>query len=97
VIRRSFFSVLAANLATPAVALLVPVFSRAAAPAKTVSHIGLVLPGAYSRTTHGANAFWERLRKLGWTEGQNFVLEGAGAEAGSICFPASWRGLSTAR
>jgi putative ABC transport system substrate-binding protein len=76
--RRSFFSLLTVNLV--AIALVVPVLSRAAAPAEKVVHIGFVLPGAYSSTTRGFKAFWERLRQLGWTEGENVIIDAAAAE-----------------
>jgi ABC-type uncharacterized transport system substrate-binding protein len=42
--------------------------------------VGFVHPQSPSTATRGVNAFWERLRELGWVEGQNLVIEARWAE-----------------
>ena len=63
-----------------AVAAVGTPFARSAEPAKSVAHVGFVHPQSPSTATRGVNAFWERLRELGWVEGQNLVIEARWAE-----------------
>src|SRR5215467_206680 len=61
-------------LVTAAVVAALPV-SRAAEPAERFAHVGFVAPGSPSSIPRGSKALWERLRELGWVEGQNFVVD----------------------
>ena len=54
--------------------------SRAEEPARTVSRLGFVGPGSASAAPRGIAAFWERLRELGYIDGQNLVIEARWAE-----------------
>jgi putative ABC transport system substrate-binding protein len=47
----------------------------AAEPAQSVVRVGFVHPQSPSTAVHGVNVFWERLRELGYVEGQNLVIE----------------------
>ena len=62
-----------------AVALVVVLPSYAAAPVDTTVRVGFVGPES-STTRRGVSAFWQRLRELGWNEGQNLVVERRWAE-----------------
>jgi putative tryptophan/tyrosine transport system substrate-binding protein len=50
-------------------------FSRAAEPAQKLVRVGFVSPFSASTVTHGVTAFWDRLRELGYVEGQNLIIE----------------------
>ncbi len=55
-------------------------FALAAEPTQDVVRLGFVGPGAPSTAPRGIDAFWERLRELGWVKGQNLVVEERWAE-----------------
>lgn len=55
--------------------VLVAVVGHAADLATQIMHVGLVHPQSPSTAVRGLNAFWERLRELGYVEGQNLVVE----------------------
>jgi putative ABC transport system substrate-binding protein len=62
------------RLVVAALALLAPL-GYAEEPAQKVVRVGLVHPQSPSTAVRGVSAFWERLRELGYVEGQNFVIE----------------------
>ena len=47
----------------------------AAEPSQKVVRVAFVDPESQSTALRGAAAFWERLRELGWVEGQNLIIE----------------------
>ena len=49
--------------------------AQAVEPTQRVLHIGFVGPESPSTTVRGVDAFWHRLRELGWVEGQNIAIE----------------------
>ena len=55
--------------------VLVALVGLAADLAKQVVRVGLVHPQSPSTAVRGLNEFWERLRELGYVEGQNLVVE----------------------
>jgi putative ABC transport system substrate-binding protein len=57
-----------------------PPLARAAEPAQRVARLGFVGPGSPSTDPRGITAFKERLRELGYIEGQNLVIEARWAE-----------------
>jgi len=57
-----------------------PPLACAAQPAQKVVRLGFVSPEAPSTTIRGISAFWDRLRELGWVEGQNLDIERRWAE-----------------
>ena len=52
----------------------------AAPPPGKVSRVGFVSPQSPSTAPRGVNAFWDRMRELGYVEGQNLVVESRWAE-----------------
>jgi putative ABC transport system substrate-binding protein len=56
------------------------VASHAAPPPGKVSRVGFVSPQSPSTAPRGVNAFWERMREMGYVEGQNLVVEARWAE-----------------
>ena len=54
--------------------------ARPADPAQRVVRVGFVGPGSPSSAYRGTTALWERLRELGWVEGQNLVIEARWAD-----------------
>jgi putative ABC transport system substrate-binding protein len=54
--------------------------SHAAPPPGKVSRVGFVSPQSPSTAPRGVNAFWDRMRELGYIEGQNLVVESRWAE-----------------
>jgi putative ABC transport system substrate-binding protein len=68
--RRSILLVL-----VTAAAMLGSPLSRPAEPAQRVVRVGFVHPQSPSTAVRGVSAFWERLRELGYVEGQNLVIE----------------------
>jgi putative ABC transport system substrate-binding protein len=54
---------------------ITPSVSCAAEPAQKVMRVGFVDPESPSTRPRGVDAFWERLRELGWVDGQNLVIE----------------------
>ncbi len=77
--RRIVLLALALSFAS-GIALLGPSVSRGAEPAQRVVRLGFVSPASPS-TVVGVTQFWERLRELGYVEGQNLVIEARWAEA----------------
>lgn len=65
-------------LLTLALSLLVAPLATQAQPAGKVFRVGVLRPMFLSAPTH--QAFLQRLRELGYVEGQNLVLEGRAAE-----------------
>ena len=64
------------------VAVLGPLPSHAAEPAERVVRVGFVSPFSPSSDPQSQTAaFWERLHELGWTEGQNLIIEARWAES----------------
>jgi putative tryptophan/tyrosine transport system substrate-binding protein len=61
-------------------AVLVFSTSHAAEPAQRIVRLGFVHPQSPSTANRGVTAFWERLRELGWVEGQNLVIEARWAD-----------------
>ena len=53
---------------------------RAADPEQRVMRLGIVSPDSPSTTWRGPSAFSDRLRELGWVEGQNLIVERRWAE-----------------
>ena len=53
---------------------------RAAEPAQRVVRVGFVNPASSSTGFRALTQFWERLRELGYVEGQNLVIEARWAE-----------------
>jgi len=67
-----------------ATAFLVVTFMPSASgadPTQRTVRVGFVDPASRTTTLSGVNAFWERLRELGWVEGQNLALEARWAES----------------
>jgi putative tryptophan/tyrosine transport system substrate-binding protein len=62
--------------------------SRAAEPLQKVARVGFVSPNSPSTDPRGPAAFWERLRELGWVEGQNIAIEARWAEGRTDRLPA---------
>jgi ABC-type uncharacterized transport system substrate-binding protein len=62
------------------VEMLSSLLVRAAEPAQGVARVGFVSPQSPARATPGINAFWERLRQLGYIEGKNLIIEARWAE-----------------
>jgi putative ABC transport system substrate-binding protein len=62
--------------------------SRAADSAQKVVRLGFVLPGSPSTAPQIVNPFWDRLRELGYVEGQNLVVERRWAEGRMERLPA---------
>ena len=65
---------LASSLAS-GIAVLGSPSALAAGPAPTIVRIGFVRPESRSTRPRGVDVFWQRLRELGWVEGQNWVIE----------------------
>jgi len=59
-----------------------------AEPVQTVVRVGFVHPQSPSTAPPSINAFWERLRELGWIEGQNLVIEARWADGHMERLPA---------
>ena len=70
------------------VVLTCPLAARAADPVQKVVRIGFVDTQSPSTAPRGLTAFWERLRELGYVEGQNLVVESRSAEGQSERLPA---------
>jgi len=75
---RQLLCVLALSYAC-GVSVLAPSVSRAAESAQQIARVGFVGP-ASPHTLRSVSAFWERLRELGYVEGQNLVIESRWAE-----------------
>jgi putative ABC transport system substrate-binding protein len=61
-------------------AVLSPLTAHSAEAAERVVRLAVVDPGSPSTTPPAVKAFWERLRELGYVEGQNLVVESRWAE-----------------
>jgi putative ABC transport system substrate-binding protein len=59
-----------------------------AQPTQRVARVGFVHPQSPSTAPPSINAFWERLRELGWVEGQNLVIEARWADGHMERLPA---------
>jgi putative ABC transport system substrate-binding protein len=70
---------LALRVATGIAVLGFPL-AGAADPAQKVVRVAFVAPGSASTAPRGVTAFWERLRELGYVEGQNLVIEARWAD-----------------
>ena len=57
-------------------------------PVQRVARLGFVLPGSPSTAPQIVNAFWDRLRELGYVEGQNLIVERRWAEGRMERLPA---------
>jgi putative tryptophan/tyrosine transport system substrate-binding protein len=79
--------VLALSIAS-GIAVLGSVSADAADPTDRVVRIGLVIGGSPSTHQHRVNVFWDRLRELGWVEGQNLAIEQRWAEGRMERLPA---------
>jgi len=79
-IRRRVLVVIARGLAGLTASALGSRFSRATEPSRRVVRVGFVGPGSPPTAARGTTALWERLRELGWVEGQNLVIEARWAE-----------------
>ena len=62
-------------------------FTVAAQQAGRIYRIGLLVPVPAAAATHNIDALREELRKLGWLEGQNLVIETRSAEGHYDRFP----------
>jgi putative ABC transport system substrate-binding protein len=71
-----------------AIAVLGSPLARAAEPAQKVVRVGFVGLESPSTAPRGVSVFWERLRELGWVEGQNLVTESRWAEGRTDRLPA---------
>ena len=63
-----------------AAAVLGSPLSRSAEPAQKVVRVGFVSPQSPATALGGINAFWDRLRELGYVEGHDLVVEARWAE-----------------
>jgi putative ABC transport system substrate-binding protein len=72
------------------VALLGSSPSRAAEPAQKVVRVGFVGPSSPSTAVRAVAQFRERLRELGWIEGQNLVIEERWRKANTTGCPPLW-------
>jgi len=61
-------------------AMLALQLASAAQLSQKMARVGFVHPQSPSTATAGANAFWERLRELGYVEGQNLSIEARWAD-----------------
>ncbi len=86
--RPRFMSAIAFSLVAAATAMLWPPGAHAADSAQRVVRVGFVGPGSPATAPRGTTAFWERLRELGWVEGQNFVIEARWGEGSTERLPA---------
>jgi putative tryptophan/tyrosine transport system substrate-binding protein len=70
------------------IAVLGPLLSQAAEPTQRVVRVGFVSPFSLSTDQRSVDGFWQRLRELGWVEGQNLIVEARWAEGRSDRLPA---------
>jgi putative ABC transport system substrate-binding protein len=59
---------------------LVVLVAHSAEPPRTSVRVGFVHPQSPSTALYGISEFWDRLRDLGYVEGQNLVIEARWAE-----------------
>jgi len=69
-------------------AALGSLFARGADPTNKVVRIGFVIAGSPSTHQQRVTVFWDRLRELGWVEGQNLAVEQRWAEGRMERLPA---------
>ena len=86
--RRSFFSAVALNLTVAGIASLMAQGAKGADRPQRVVRLGFVGPASPSTAPRGVDAFWGRLRELGYVEGQNLVVEARWAQGRSERLPA---------
>ncbi len=86
--RRLLPFVLAVSAAALALAVLRSLPARAADPSQRVVQLGFVSPNSPLTDPRGPPAFWDRLRELGWVEGQNIAIEARWAEGRNDRLPA---------
>ena len=72
-------------------AVLCSPLARAADAADKVARIAFVSPGSPSSHLQRVTAFWDRMRELGWVEGQNLAIEQRWAEGRMERLPALMR------
>ena len=70
---RAFLSIWQRVLGVALLLLALP--GHSAEPTQRVARVGFVGPESHATSIDTSNAFWERLRELGWFEGQNLVAE----------------------
>ena len=85
--RRLALLALALSFAS-AIAVLGSPLAPAAEPAQKVVRVGFVGLESPSTAPRGVSVFWERLRELGWVEGQNLITESRWAEGRTDRLPA---------
>lgn len=73
--RLRFLAVIAFGLAALTFGVFGTPVACAADPAQKVVRLGFVDPHSPSTGLRGVDGFWQRLRELGWVEGQNLVVE----------------------
>jgi putative ABC transport system substrate-binding protein len=78
--RRPLLLAIACSFAAPVAAVLQSLAARAAESGGRVVRLGFVGPGSPSTDPRGIAAFKERLRELGYVEGQNLVIEARWAD-----------------
>jgi len=79
-IRRLALLVLSLGLGGLAASAFVLGLTYAVEPAQRPVRVGFVSPFSPSTVSHSVSGFWERLRELGYVEGQNLVIETRWAE-----------------
>ncbi|PWT71990.1 MAG: ABC transporter substrate-binding protein [Proteobacteria bacterium] len=55
-------------------------FSHAQEPAQRIVRVGFIHPQSAATATRGHDAFWERLRQLGYVDGRNLIVEARWAD-----------------
>lgn len=87
--RRRVLLVLARGLAGLTAGALGPRVACAADPPQRVVRVGLVgLESSASNAPPGLSVFWQRLRELGWVEGENLLIEARWAAGRTDRLPA---------
>jgi putative ABC transport system substrate-binding protein len=61
--------------------------SRAAELAEKIVRLGFVSPVSYSIDARSIDGFWQRLRELGWVEGENLRIEARLAQGDAAALP----------
>ena len=78
-------------------ALIVPgtSLSQGQEPPHRIARVGFVDPESPANHLHGVEGFWQRLRELGWVEGQNLQIEARTADGRIDRLPALMNELVT--
>jgi len=76
---------------TSGIAVLGSPPAPAADPAQRIVRVGFVDPQSPSTRARDVHGFWQRLRELGWLEGQNLVIEARSADGRIDRLPALMR------